>query len=58
MRPFQHLQVLHHTEARHRQAALQLGKRLAVMLVELVEQLPPRRVGQRFEHLVHAGHHM
>ena len=49
------LEVLHHPEARHREARLELGQGLAVVPEELVEQAPPGRVGQRLEHLVHRG---
>src|SRR4051794_26994223 len=61
VRLLEHLQVLHHAEARHRQPALERGERLAVLLEQEVEQRPPRRVRQRLEHLVHdqrIGDHM
>ena len=54
---FEHLQVLHHAEARHRQALLERTQRLTVLLKQLVEQLAPRGIGQRLEHLVHADHY-
>ena len=47
------LQVLHHAEARHREA---LGKRaggLPVLAEELVEQAPASRIGEGPEHVVH-----
>ena len=49
----EHLQVLHHAEARHRQAPLECREGLAVLPEELVEQGPAGRVGQCLEHLVH-----
>ena len=48
-------EVLHDPEARHRKPRLEFGQRLAVGPEELIEQAPPGRVGQRLEHLVHAG---
>ena len=54
MRLLEDLQVLHHAEAGHRQPGFELGQRLPVALEELVEQLPPRRVGEGPEHRVHA----
>jgi hypothetical protein len=47
------LEVLHHAEARHREALLEGAEGLAVVAVELVEQLPPGGVGERSEDLVH-----
>ena len=52
----EHAQVLHDPEARHLEPALEVGERAAVALEEPVEQVPPRRVGERLEHpvVVHA----
>jgi hypothetical protein len=50
-------QVLHHPEAGHGEAPLERGQRLAVLAEELVEQAPPRGVGQRSEHRVHDREH-
>ena len=49
------LQVLHHAEAGHLEALLERAQRLPVLAEELVEQAPPRRIGQGPEHLVHAA---
>jgi len=49
------LQVLHHAEARHLEAPLERAQRLPVLAEELVEQAPPRRIGEGSEHRVHAG---
>jgi hypothetical protein len=46
-------EVLAHRLAGHREPGAQLPQRLAVALVEPVEQPAPVGVGQRFEHLVH-----
>jgi hypothetical protein len=51
----EHAQVLHHTEARHRQAPLECAQRLPVLLEQLVEQASSCRVGEGPEHIVHAG---
>jgi hypothetical protein len=51
-------QMLHHAEPRHRQPLLERAERLAVLLEQLVEQAPARRVGQCFEDLVHSGDYM
>ena len=56
----QHGEVLAHRLARHVQPRAQLAQRLAVALVQAVEQQPPARIGQRPEHLVHVriGSHL
>jgi hypothetical protein len=54
VRVLEHLEVFHHAEAGHRQPCLELGQRLPVVGEELVEELPPRRVGERLEHRIHA----
>ena len=50
-------QVLHHPEAGHREAGLQLGQRLPVAPEEQVEQQPPGGIRQGLEHpvVVHAS---
>jgi hypothetical protein len=50
----EHLEVLHHAEARHRQPLLERAERLPVLLEQLVEQAAARRVGEGLEHGVHA----
>ena len=50
------LQMLHHTEAAHREAFLQGPQGLAVLPEELVEQAPAGGVGERSEHGVHGSH--
>ena len=57
-RLFQHAQVLHHAEPRHRDALAQLAQRLPVALEESIEQLAAARIGERFEHLVHSTSYM
>ena len=49
--------MLHHPEAGHLEALLQLPERPAVLLEEPVEQMPPGRIGQRLEDsvIVHPG---
>ena len=47
------LEVLHHAEARHREAFGERVQRLAVLPEELVEEAPPGGVGERSEHVVH-----
>ena len=51
----QHGEVLAHRLAGHVQPRAQLAQRLAVALVEAVEQDPAARVGQRLEHVVSAN---
>jgi hypothetical protein len=53
----EHTEVLHHTEARHRQLSPELAQRLAVAAAKLVKELPPGRRGERSEYnvLVHAS---
>ena len=48
----EHAQVLHHAEAGHLELGLELRERAAVTLEEPVEQVAPRRVGERLEDLV------
>src|SRR4029453_9481311 len=48
-RPLESTQVLQHAEARHGQLGLEFGERLAVPLEQPVEQVSPRRVGERLE---------
>ena len=48
-RVLEHAQMLHHSEAGHLDALLQLPERPAVVLEEPVEQMPPGRIGQRLE---------
>jgi hypothetical protein len=48
------LEVLHHPEAGHREALREHVQRLPVLAEELVEQAPPRRIGEGFEYRVHA----
>jgi len=48
-------QVLHHAEARHREALLERAERLPIRHEQLVEQAPPGRIGEGLEHLVHAA---
>ena len=52
---FELVQMLHHSEARHPKPSLERVQCLPVLLEESVEQTAPRRISQRFEHLVH-GH--
>ena len=49
----EHLEVLHHAEARHLEVLLERTERLAVLPEQLVEQLPTGRISQGFEHRVH-----
>ncbi len=60
IRRLQHGKVLAHRLARHVQPRAQLAQRLAVALVQAVEQEPPARIGQRPEDLVHGqiGSHL
>ena len=48
------LEVLHHSEARHRHPLLQSGQRLTVLGEQGVEQVPPSRVCKGLEYRVHA----
>jgi hypothetical protein len=41
--------VLHDPEARHLEPGLELDERAAVTLEEPIEEMPPRRVGERLE---------
>ena len=50
-------QMLHHSEARHREVPLERAERLPVLLEELVEQAAAGGVGEGSEHLVHARDH-
>jgi hypothetical protein len=52
----EHLEVLHHAEAGHRQLGLQLRQRAAVTCEQEVEQEATRGVGKRLEHAVVVGH--
>jgi len=52
-RLLQHPQMLHHTEACHRQSPLELAQGLSVALEERVEQATASGIGKRLEHLVH-----
>src|SRR5439155_11231229 len=53
---FEHLEVLHDAEARHRQLGLQFGQRAAVTREEQIEQEPSAGIGERFEHPVVVRH--
>jgi hypothetical protein len=44
--------MLHHAEAGHLELGLELCERAAVALEEPVEEMAPRRVGERLEDLV------
>jgi hypothetical protein len=44
--------VLHHSEARHLELGLELAERAPLALEQPVEEVPPRRVGERLEHPV------
>jgi len=46
---FSRAKVLHHAEARHRQAALELAERLPIVLKKLVQQAPSSRIRERLE---------
>ena len=48
-------EVLRRADPRHGEPALKCAQRLTVVAEELVEQAPPRRVGQGFEHGVHSS---
>ncbi len=48
--------MLHDPEAGHVEIALQVGQRAAVALEEPVEEVTPRRVGERSEHAVVVVH--
>ena len=50
---FQHAQMLHHPEARHRQPPFERAQRLAVVLEQCVEELAPRRSGEGSEDRFH-----
>ena len=54
----EHLEVLHHAEARHRRPLLERAERLPILGEEPVEQFPSRRVGECLEDRVHAGNDM
>src|SRR5207244_13157695 len=45
--------VLHHTEARHLEAARKGAQRLTVVTEQLVEKAPSRRIGECPKHSVH-----
>ncbi len=51
----EHLQVLHHAEPGHVEAALQFAQALPVPLEQAVEDLPPGRVTEGPEHRVVHG---
>jgi len=56
---FEHLQVLHHAEARHLQLLLELGQRPAPSLEQPVEQMAARLIGQGLEdQIVLSGLHV
>ncbi len=57
-RLLEQLQVLHHAEARHREAVGQRARRLPVLTEQLVEQGAPGRIGQSAEHVVHGRNNM
>ena len=46
---FEHLEVLHHAEARHLELAVELGQRAAVPFEQEIQQMPPRGIGERPE---------
>ena len=48
-----HPQVLHDTEARHRQTSLERPQGLPILIKEFVKQASTCRVGQGSEHFVH-----
>jgi hypothetical protein len=50
--------VFHHAEAGDVKALFERPQGLAVLPEQLVEQLPPGRVGQSSEHLVHRLEYM
>ena len=50
-------EMLHHAKARHPEPPLERGEGLPIVLEERVEQAPPRGIGHRPEHLVHAQDH-
>ena len=52
-RRFELLEVLHDSEARHREVLLERVERLTVLPEQIVEEAPPSGVGQGPEHLVH-----
>ena len=51
----QDLEVLHHSEARHRHVLLQRGQRLTVLGEQGVEQVAPGRVRKGLEYRVHGS---
>jgi hypothetical protein len=55
-RAFEDAQVLHHAEARHRQLGLELGERPPIAREEPIQQMAPRRIGERLEHAVVVSH--
>src|SRR6266481_3232500 len=52
---FQDSKVLRHGLPRHVEAVAEFVQGLAVPGVKPVQQRPPRRIGQRFEDLIHGG---
>jgi len=58
VRRFEQTKVLGDRLARHVQVPAQIGQRLAVALVQLIEQLPAAAVRQRFEHCIHSPENM
>src|SRR5688500_13188031 len=53
---FEHLEMLHHAEARHLELPLELAQRLPVPLVQQIEQEASRRIAQRLEHQILVDH--
>jgi len=49
------LQMLHHAETGHLEASFERAQALPVVAEKLIQQSPPRRVGQGLEHIVHAS---
>src|SRR5580704_11899595 len=54
VRIFQQFQMLGHRLPSHVQVFTKLSECLAILCEEFIEQLPARRVGECFEHLVHS----
>src|SRR5215470_19253667 len=53
-RVFEHVEVLRHGLPRHVHPVAELGQRETVAREHAIEQLPPPRIRERFEDLVHA----
>ena len=53
VRPLKDDQVLRHRLTRHLQVTAEFAERLAIALVQLIQQLSAALIGQRFEDCIH-----